>query len=254
MQTITINTQSMLKGVRRFILENPMTPPNVEVTALATNVDDAIDAIDEAASDQSGGMGEVAGAIVTKAEKAKDLRDYLKDVGLVARSLDHDAHPGVAARFVLPRSNSYPKLAAYARTAIEEATAIQAHLIARGLSATFLADLTALLTAFEAGEESKIGGLQTQVGGTTGLVYRARVGLRAATKLDAIFRAYFRNDPVKLAVWKHARHVERPEPAEPTTPPGGSGSGSGAGGDTGGSGSGSGVAALTSGGEGSFVA
>lgn len=55
----------------------------------------------------------------------------------------------------------------------------------------------------------------------------ARVGLRAATKLDAIFRAHFRNDPVTLAVWKHARHVERPAPAEPTTPPAGSGGDSG---------------------------
>jgi hypothetical protein len=254
MKTVIINTQTMLKGVRRFVQENTITPPILEVTALAGNVDDAIDAIDEAASDQTGGMGEVAGAVVTKKEKAKALRDYLKDVGLVARSLDHDAHPGVAARFVLPRTRSYPALAAYARNAIEEATAIQADLVARGLSATFLADLNALLAAFEAGEESKISGLQTQVGGTSGLGYRAMVGLRAATKLDAIFRAHFRSDPVTLAVWKHARHVERPAPAEPTNPPGsGEDSGSGSGGGDAGSGSGT-AAIVTPGGEGSVIA
>ena len=31
----------------------------------------------------------------------------------------------------------------------------------------------------------------------------------AATRVDAIVRNHFRHDPVKLAAWKHARHVER---------------------------------------------
>lgn len=56
--------------------------------------------------------------------------------------------------------------------------------------------------------------------------------MKASKKLDAIIRAIFRNDPVKLDVWKHARHVERDLPIGPETatdPGSGAGTGSGEG-------------------------
>ena len=223
-----INQYLMMKRIRQVIIDNPIVPANAEVTALSTALDNAIEAFDEAAAEQADGKGDIAGGVATKRGKYSELRDFLKDVARVARSLDRDLHPGVAEHFVLPRSRAYAALTSTARAMIDQATDVQAALVARGLPATFLADLNGLLTAFESGENAKIVGLNTQVSGTTGLTHRASLGMKAATKLDAIMRAHFRNDPVKLEVWTRARHVqlESTSPDEnPDTPPLESGSG-----------------------------
>ena len=234
MKLQTINNQEMLKRIKHFILEHPMDPPNATITALALEVNNAIVGVDESATTQIAGGAEASGGVRTKKGVADDLRAYLKDVARVGRTLEEETHPGVAAKFVLPSRRSYAVLLAGARAMIEEATAVQAELTARGLSATFLAELTARTEALENGSEAKIGGVQEQVGGTAALTYRASQGIKAAKKLDAFYRAHFRNDPVTLAVWKHARRIavaNAPTAAATTPPPSG-------GGDTGGSGSG----------------
>ena len=221
-----IHTYNMLKSVKRFIMEHTITPPNLRVTALATEVNTAITAIEAAATQKVNGSGEASGGVTTKREKSQQLRDYLKDVARVARSLDAEAHPGIAAQFVLPRTGAYAALTASARGMIANATELQAELIEHGLAAIFLADLNALLVAFETGTDAKIDGLQTQVGGTAGLDYRASLGVKAAQKLDAIIRAHFRNDPITLEVWRHARHIETtnaPAPIPPGSPSAGEG-------------------------------
>ena len=219
---------NMMKRIRQVIQDNPIVPANAEVTTLTTDLDNAIEAFADAAAEQTDGKGGIAGGVATKRETSIELRGFLKDVARVARSLDRSVHPGVAEHFVLPRSQSYAALTAAANDMIDQATEIQAALVARGLPATFLADLNALLTAFENGENAKIVGLNTQVSGTSGLTNRALLGMKAAQKLDAIMRAHFRNDPVKLDVWVRARHVQNtPEGEEEgtETPPPGSESG-----------------------------
>jgi hypothetical protein len=231
----------MLKRIKRFILDHPIDPPSPIITALALDVDNAIVGVDDSAATQIAGGGEVSGGVRTKQAVADDLREYLKDVARVGRTLEEETHPGVAAKFVLPSRRSYAVLLAGARAMIEEATAVQAELTARGLSATFLAELTARTEALENGAGAKIGGMQEQVGGTAALTYRASQGIKAARKLDAFFRAHYRNDPVTLAVWKHARRIEvanAPSPAVETPPPSGEGGTGGTGGGDAGSGSG----------------
>ena len=224
-----VHQYNMLKAVKRFILENTITPPNLRVTALATEINTAITSLEAAATAQVGGSGEASGAVTTKREKSQQLRAYLKDVARVARTLDPETHPGIAAQFVLPRNSAYAALTASARAMIASATELETELIAHGLAATFLADLNALLVAFESGIDAKIDGLQSQVGGTAGLKYRASLGVKAARKLDAIIRAHFRNDPVTLEVWQHARHIEKTNAPTPIPTTGGAPEGSGTG-------------------------
>lgn len=232
MNARNLNEFDMLKRVNRFILENPIVPANAQITALGGNIIATIAAFEAAATAQANGRGGVVGGVRTKRSKGKELREYLKDVARVGRALDPETHPGLAARFVLPRNRAYATVTASARSIIEAATEVEAEMIADGLPATFLADLNTLLEEFEDAVDAKIDSLQTQVGGTFGVRVRAAQGMKAAKKLDAIFRAIFRTDPVKLGVWKHARHVERDLPGEteiPTDPGSGGGSGTGAG-------------------------
>lgn len=208
MQKRTNHIANMLKSVLRFVLEHPITPALAVVTQLIAVITATVAAFEAAAEDQTEGDGEASGGVRTKRMKQKQLRAYLKDVARVGRSLDPEDFPGLAATFVLPNSNAYPTLVASAQAMITAATPHEADFVARGLPATFLADLTELLTDFNAGSNAKIDGLQTQVGGTSGLKYQAKKGLEAAQKLDAIIRAHFRNDPVTLDIWTHARHVQ----------------------------------------------
>jgi hypothetical protein len=226
----------MLKRVSRFILDNAITPPIARVTELTAEINAGIAALEGAAEMQVDGGNDTSGGVATRREKARALRTYLKDVARVGRSLDRDTYPGLAEHFVLPDTRSYPALVAAANAMIAEATPLEAAFIAHGLPATFLADTAALLAAFEAGSDDKWDGLQTQVEGTSTLHHRAMAAIVAATKLDAIIRAHFRDDPVKLDVWTHARHVQAdPESEEEgsTPPSGGSGSGTTSGGEGG---------------------
>jgi len=224
------NQKNMMKGLSRFILESTITPPIARVTALKAEIDTVIDAIDAASATQVSGRGEKKGGVGTRRDRAKALRDYLKDVARVGRSLGRTTHPGLAEVFVLPKSQGYPALLDTTAVMIERATPLEAEFVARGLKATFLADIAALVTAFNAGTDGKVDGLLTQVGGTSAMRHLAQRGMDAADELDAIIRAHFRDDPVKLDVWTHARHVQvapESDPEEPETPPesgGGSGS------------------------------
>jgi hypothetical protein len=79
---------------------------------------------------------------------ARDLREYLKNLGRTARTLEND-HPGISPTFRLPESGSYPALIAKTEAVIAAATPLQAAFVDTGLPATFPTELQALLTAFE---------------------------------------------------------------------------------------------------------
>jgi hypothetical protein len=240
---------NMFKRIKRYVLENAITPPLPSVTALATKIDAGIEAYENAAGLQFGGSGESSGGVNTRREQYQALRDYLKDLARVGRSLDRATHPGLAETFVLPRTGNYPLLLAAADAMVAKATPLETEFVAHGMPATFLADIAALVTAFSAGTDSKIDGHQTQVEATSALRNSAAAAMDAAIKLDAIIRAHFRDNPVKLDGWASARHVARPgeSEGEEVTPPG-------SGGDSG-SGSGSAIVTMTTGaGEGSLAA
>lgn len=229
MERKTVNELNMFKAISRFILDNPITPPNALVTTLSADVAAGIAALEEAASAQVGGALGSSGGVGTRRELAKALRDYLKDIARIGRSLPRDTFPGVAEIFVLPESRGYDALLASKTAMLAKATELQTEFVARGLPATFPADVAALVAAFRAGTDVKIDGHQTQVEGTSALRHKASAAMDAAIQLDAIMRAHFRDDPVKLDGWASARHVARPERAPSDTPPPGSGSGSASG-------------------------
>jgi hypothetical protein len=221
MKLRTIHEFQMLRRIWHFLEERPELSAKPRIAELTAELHTAITATQTAAWHQVRGFGQTAGSTVTRREKHQQLRAYLKDLARVARSLNHDTFPGIAAHFLLPTTRSYNALIVTARTMIKVATDLEAILIAHGLPETFLTDLTTLVEAFTTATDAKIDGLQTQVAGTSGLKFHASQGVKTAQRLDAILRAHFRNDPITLEVWHHARHIQvDPKPsAEVPTPP-----------------------------------
>jgi hypothetical protein len=204
----TIRKLEMMKRVNRFILEHPITPAIPRLTAAHTEVVNTITALEAAAQNQAAGSGESEGGVDLRVTTARDLREYLKDVNRTARTLEAE-HPGISATFRLPRTGSYPALLAQARAIVAAVTPIQASFVDAGLPTTFTGELQALLTAFENATGKKQDGDITQVLGTATLRAKADLGVVAATKIDACVRNHFRGNRQMIAVWAHARRIER---------------------------------------------
>src|SRR4029434_4997495 len=111
MNANTTHKLDMLKRVKRFILENTITPEIPRLTVAATEVTNVITALETAAQIQVTGSGESEGGGDLRVTTARDLRDYLKNVCRTARVLEAD-HPGISPTFRLPRSGSYTALMA----------------------------------------------------------------------------------------------------------------------------------------------
>ena len=207
MESDILRKLDMGKRSHRCILEYPITPPAVRATEATADLATAITNIELAAQKQTGGGGEAEGGVDLRAVTAKALRNYLKDLNRTARTLEKD-YPGISPIFRLPRSGSYPALKATADSVLPKATELQSAFVDAGLPATFLTELAALVTAFEDALKQKQDGGILRKSGTAGLKVYARHLLDAATRLDACVRNHFRNNPVVLETWAHARRIE----------------------------------------------
>ena len=207
---ITIkNTLDMLKRVSRFNQDYPITPALPRATAAATEVETIITALEAADQKKTGGANHATGGVDLRKTYALDLKSFLKEVNRTARTLESE-HPGIRPTFRLPKSSSYPALIASARSIIEAATPLTVAFEAAGMPATFLADLQALLTAFEGATAQKHNGRITRVMSTAALRAKASLGIIAADKLGACMRNHYRLQPEMIAAWNHARRIERP--------------------------------------------
>jgi hypothetical protein len=216
---ITINnTLDMLKRVSRLDQDYPTTPALPRATAAIAEVNTTITALEAAAQKQTGGAGHQAGGVDLRKVYALDLKTFLKEVNRTARTLEPE-HPGIRPTFRLPKSGSYPALIATAQSVIEAATPLSADFEAAGMPATFLADLQALLTAFQGATGQKHNGGITRVISTAALKAKASLGLIAADKYGACFRNHYRLQPEMIAAWNHARKIARRSAAPATQPP-----------------------------------
>ena len=214
-----IRKLDMLKTVKTFIMNHPVTPANVRITAATTELTATITALEAAAEGQVTGSSTSEGGVDLRASTARELRVYLKDVCRTGRMLDEEV-PGIRPLFRLPVSASYPALLAGAQSIVAAATLHETLMVASGLPATFLTELGALLTAFEDALGQKSSGGITQVMSTAALFEKAKAGMEVARKLDPLVRNAFRNQPELIAAWAYARRVEAdPQRKGETTPP-----------------------------------
>lgn len=218
---------NMFKTLKQFLNDNVITPANARATAAEVQLDSSITALETAAAIQTGGNGQAGSGVAARRAKARDLREHLKQVNLTAREMEEDM-PGISEKFQLPRSKAYVALKATAQSVLTEATPLSADFVSFGLPATFLTDLTDLLTQFEAATGEKFGGVNKRKTGTASLEIKAALGIAAANRLNACVRNHFRNQPEIIEAWVAARRIEAaPRRNSDGNPPSDPGTGSG---------------------------
>jgi hypothetical protein len=80
--------------------------------------------------------------------------------------------------------------------------------------------LNTAITAFAGATDTQSGGKGAKAKGTTGISSNLQTAFQAVRGLDAIVHNKYRNDPVTLAEWATARHVERtPRHTKPAPAP-----------------------------------
>jgi len=140
----------------------------------------------------------------------------------IAKSIAEEGEdPGIAEKFRLPQANRTYQMAASTGVGFaNEAEPIKALFIERGMEATFVTDLRALVTEFETAAGVRVGGLAVQITGTAGLAQLARQGLRFVRLLRPLINEKLKAQPALQASWKLASRVAKRGAVEvPVTPP-----------------------------------
>jgi hypothetical protein len=204
-----------LDSVIEFGDNHPLTQPIARVTVLYGLIAGSATTMRTLGSTQvegrSGVLSAVAETVILKEELLVDMRAINK----IARALPVADFAGVREQFRMPRNGSYANLAATARAFVLNATPLSQVFIDRGRPATFLEDLTAAVTAFEAARTRRQEGRQGQVGSTAAMEIAGRKGVAYMRELDAILSPIYEPDPLVFAAWKTAIRIERsPQPKE----------------------------------------
>lgn len=169
------------------------------------------------AAGQISGVDERSMHIEGKQDDLDDLIDIMKQMDNAAVFLA-DEHPGIENVFGVPRNRSERSILAAARAQhdlSEQYETAMKPLIAE--PADFRGEMLTLINNIDAANAAADVSGGESVGSTGGLKDAlARLG-KNSKKLDAVNRNKFRRDPVKLAEWLTASHLER-DPRRKGTP------------------------------------
>ena len=229
MKTYQRRLMDMFERVDQFGKKPELTLTAIITTLLAV-VTGRLAAMRAWMAAQTNGKGGMREGAAVKRVLFRELLGMLKDVREIAVGLEISGTLGLSELFRLPRPQTYANTLATARSFVLNITPMIAAFTARGLSATFIADLEAKITAFDAATGDKNDGKANWTGSTAALRASGAAGLKAVQELRTIMRVHLRSSPDLLAAWKNAARVERsartaptggPGP-EPTPPPSGS--------------------------------
>jgi hypothetical protein len=190
------------------------------VTVLYGQITAAATSMRNLGGSQVEGVGGVRSAASESAILSNELLSDMRALNKIARALSTADFPGVRQQFRMPASYAYQAIADSARAFITNATPLSQVFIDRGRPATFIEELTAVLTAFDASRLRKQAGRHGHIGSTAGLEVFGRRGVAAMRELDAILSPIYEPNAVLFAAWKAATQIERaPQTTAQTTPP-----------------------------------
>ena len=182
-----------------------------------TTVQAAVDALELYSAQQTSGEG--SAAVEQKSVLRAAIRRKMTAYSKTARALNLDS-PGFAQMFKVPDDDNDDLLIATGREFVLQAIDHKTALESLGIPFSNSTDLTADLDAFEVAQTAKATAQSSTVGATAGVDDQTDAGMKAEKYLDAIMFNVYRDNPVKLAAWRTARHIKRsPRPATPPTPP-----------------------------------
>jgi hypothetical protein len=202
------NRKTTFDRVDRFCSEPDIVlPPGGQ--ALLAELQAIITQIENYSRDQVSGRGEGSAGTSARFRTAATLRRVMRLVAMVAKRLPKKDYPGLAQRFVVPRSSSFPGLLASARAFVESLTPELRPIFADHLGEAFLDKIPALIAEFEGFTDRKNAGRLEQVTGTAGLSIAAARGLAIVRALEPVMAVVLWDDPAKMVAWKGLSRVER---------------------------------------------
>jgi hypothetical protein len=158
---------------------------------------------------QSAGNAAAHDAALKKAYDRVLIRRDLSAINHAAHSLTLMGVAGAAGTFKLTDNHGDQPLLDCARGFVTNATPLTAQFTQVGLPADFLTTLTAHITALETDNTAKGSSQLTAVGATGGIAKTVHDASVALHILDTVMRNTYRDNPVALAAWVTANHVER---------------------------------------------
>jgi len=207
-------------SVIEFGDNHPLTPAIPRVTALYGLITTTATTMRTLGGTQLEGRSGVRSAVAETLILKEELLGDLRAINKIARALPIVEFPGVSEQFRMPQNGSYANLAATARAFVLNAAPISQVFIDRGRPATFIDDLTAAVTAFEAARTRRQEGRHGQIGSTAAIEIAGRNGVAYMRELDAILSPIYEPDALMFGAWKAATRIERsPQPAETPTDP-----------------------------------
>lgn len=179
---------------------------------IAADLATVIGDIDTQAAAQAGGIGQARQHTASRDDARRELREDIEAIHRAARAMD------LQREFPLPAEGNDRLLLNAARSFGVNATPLKVQFIAHEMPSDFLEDLATDITAFEtviAERENVVG---DHVAARAALADLFERGRELLSKLNAMMRNKFANNPDILAEWIRASHVERaPRHKKPVT-------------------------------------
>jgi len=196
-----------------FVRANATRIPGARLPILIDELQSVVDELATAAGHQSTGHREFRAAACERLHFANLLREEMRFIALMAKSLDRQLYPGLRHQLRLPRSQSYLALIASARSFIEVLTPIKAEFIERSFPPDFIERLATLIDEIDRANQAKNSGLLQRMHSTASLMHTSSRGLALLSEMHAIITLCFRDNAGLLAEWQTTRHVRRPNQA-----------------------------------------
>lgn len=185
---------------------------------LFTDLDAIIVELNTHTAAEVSGFGEAYQGTATRREAREALRNTLATISRIARAMSGEV-PGLDDKFRVPPPANDQRLLSAGRAAAVDAAPISAQFIAHELPATFIADLNDDIADLETAIGNQSGGVGDHVTAAVGIDEAIARGVEVVRRLDAIVRTKYANNPMVLAEWTRAKHVERgPRRQRPVTP------------------------------------
>lgn len=189
----------MFVRVRQFGVENAADFPPASVGAVQfAAVAAEVVQIDSFGADQQAGFGQARQQFDVKGTARENLREEMSDIARTARSMEY-AFVGVSNKFRMPRGTNDQSLLATARAFATEAAPYQSDFVSYGLPATFITELDAAITAFDATLSTTSAAIDEHVAATADIGEAIRRGMQAVRILTGVVQNKYAGDVGKLA-------------------------------------------------------
>jgi hypothetical protein len=209
MDSLETKRQEMFIRVKGFFAERmAQFPAGSYGRELFESLFAVIEELEGHALRQSTGKSSAREGTSSKSALRDELLRRLEAISRTARVIAYTT-PGLESKFRVPRSIGDQALILLARAFASDAAPLKDQFVKRGLAATFIEDLNADIEEFETAINRKSQGKEAHVSATAGIDDSIEHGMQTVRELDALVRNLFADDPMTLAAWQSASHVEK---------------------------------------------